>query len=187
MGLRLLCRSSGFVQTIDLQVRADEIRVREPTPGIELRRLLCPSKGLVVIAQSAVDGAQVAGRNVVARVGLRPQLIGLARSFQVPGDEMFIARGDVKLFALAYPFTQRVGLASILGATGVFALVGVAYSQKRVCHGKVGVQAGGSLEQRNSGSEIGSLICLVVAQAVSLQRLKRWCGHVLRWRVVLLH
>src|SRR6266404_4305764 len=97
---------------------------------------------------------------------------------------MFIARGDVKLFALAYSFTQLVGLANILGGTSGFAQVEVAYSQKRVCHGKVGVQAGGPLEQRNCSTV--TLICLV-AQAVSLQRLKRWCGHILRWRIILLH
>ncbi len=122
----------------------------------------------------------------VARVGLRPQFIDLARCFQVPGEEKFIVRGDVKLFAIAYPFAKLVGLANILFGTGGFAQVHVAHSQTPVCHGKVGVQAGGPLEQRNGGSVILSLYRLA-AQAVGLQRLQRWCGHVLRWRIILLH
>jgi hypothetical protein len=63
-----------------------------------------------VIAKIVVDDPQHAGRNAVARVGLRPQFIGFARGFQVTGNRIFILRGDVKLFALAYPFAQLVGL-----------------------------------------------------------------------------
>ena len=65
---------------------------------------------------------------------------------------MFIVRGDVKLFALAYPLAQFVGLADILGGTGGLAEVAVAGSQPRVGHGKVGIQADGPLEQRNGSS-----------------------------------
>ena len=117
VGLRLLRCRPGFVQTVNIQIVANEVRVGESASRTEFYRLLRRSEGLIVVAKNVVDVAQVGGRNVVARVGLRPQFIGLARCFQVPGDVIFIVRNDVKLFTLAYPFAQFVGLASIFGGT----------------------------------------------------------------------
>ena len=67
MGLRLLRCRPGFVQTVNVQIVANEIRVNSPASGIELQRLLRRSEGLIVIAQIAVDGAQVDGADMSSR------------------------------------------------------------------------------------------------------------------------
>src|SRR5277367_3434196 len=100
VGLRLLRCCPGFIQAVNTQIAEDEVRVAYSVRTKIYLLLIC-SEGLVVVAQSQVDDAQVAGWSVVARVRLRPQLIGLARRFQVSGDEMFIVRNDVELLAFA--------------------------------------------------------------------------------------
>src|ERR1035441_4465087 len=104
---------------------ADESPGARPTSGIAFENLWRRSEALIVVAQIAVDGAQDGGRNGVMRIGLRPQLTGLAGCLQVPGGVSFIMRGDVELFALAYPFAQFVRLAGILGGAGGLAQVGI--------------------------------------------------------------
>jgi len=62
VGLRLLCSSLGFVEAVEVLVRADESHISGPTAGIEFQDFSGRGKAFVIVAQIGVDDAQIMGR-----------------------------------------------------------------------------------------------------------------------------
>ena len=62
VGLRLLCSSLGFVEAVEVLVRADESHISGPTAGIEFQDFSGRGKAFVIVAQIDVDDAQIMGR-----------------------------------------------------------------------------------------------------------------------------
>jgi len=71
LGLSFGSGGVGIAQTIEVQVGAGYVGVAFST-GIELQSGLASGQHVVVLPEKIVDNAEIVGRNVVARIGLRP-------------------------------------------------------------------------------------------------------------------
>ena len=96
--LRLPHRVQCLMQAVELYVSVYQIRISVSCRTDSHRRLE-RAECLIVVAQLAVDDAQIGIRSV-ARVNLRQHFKDLARRYQIPGDDQFIMRGNVEPFPL---------------------------------------------------------------------------------------
>ena len=136
---------------------------------------------------SDVKDGEIRRRGIVARVGLRPEFIDLAGSFEVAGDVALIVRGDVEPLALAHTFAKIIGLAGAFRGSRGLPEIAETGAHAGMSHGEVSIQTDCALEKRNRRWKVALHDLRLVAKAVGFESLKRRGGDVLRWHVVFLH
>ena len=66
------------MQAIQEKIGTNEVGISKAARWLDLQRLGVLIDGFVELAQAVINDTKVIGRNVVARIGLRPEIVGLA-------------------------------------------------------------------------------------------------------------
>lgn len=85
---------------------------------------------------------------------MSPLLAGFGGLFQISRDESMVLTRHVKLFALARPLLQPIGLLQVFLRELALAQVVVASSEGNVCQAEIRVEIDGALEEWKSGFDI---------------------------------
>ena len=93
---RLLCGGVRLIEMIQVNVRIDDVGVRQRIRRRDLTSFAIFSKRFVVFSQILVHHSQVVSGDLLARIGLLPQFVNLAGLFQVAGRELMVVRLDIE-------------------------------------------------------------------------------------------
>ena len=129
---------------------------------------------------------QIIVGHIIARIRLRPQLIGLCGLVDLPGHQSKVVSGDGQLISLTDSLAQIVRRLDVLAGQRGLPRVQVGNSQTGEGHSEVGVKFDGTLEKQNC-SRIALRGPGFYCQRVGLQCFERRCCGFLDRCVVFLN
>ena len=113
-GARAFARALRFVELIQPEVRAREVRSRLRIPRIQPRRVACFGQRLVVLAGLPVVERQVDGRVEIARIGLLPQRQRFERPIEVARHALFVRVQNREPLVWSDAFAELIRPAGVL-------------------------------------------------------------------------